>query len=77
MARRREISPGLIYTWRRQAQAAIAGPAFVEAVVADAGAIKSKPSGESVIRVHLAAARVSIAASASHALVAAVLRALR
>lgn len=77
VARRWDISASLIYTWRRQASAAIADPAFVEAVVADAGAVKSKATGESVIRIQLAAARVSIAASASPALVTAVLRALR
>jgi transposase len=76
VARRREISASLIYTWRRQAQAAVDRPAFVEAVAAGAGAIKSKPA-EPVIRVQFATARVSITASASPALVGAVLRALR
>lgn len=74
IARRHRISTGLIYTWRRWAQAKTA-PAFVEAVVTDEPAAAS-PNDAAVIRIELANARVSITASASPALVGA-LRALR
>lgn len=76
VARRWEISSGLIYVWRRNARSAGAEPAFVEAIVADAAA-RPRPGGDAVIQVELSAARVSIAATASPALVGAVLRALR
>ncbi|HMO41844.1 MAG TPA: transposase [Phenylobacterium sp.] len=71
VARRHDVATSLIYQWRRQA----AGPGFVEAMVADEAPLSGGPSP--VIQVELAAARVSIAGSASPALVSAVLRALR
>lgn len=76
VARRHEVSSSLIYTWRRNARTQTGDPAFVEAVMADAGS-RSGPSGDPVIRVELAAARVSITGGASPVLVGAVLRALR
>lgn len=71
-------------TWERFVEEVLLGnartqtgdPAFVEAVMADAGS-RSGPSGDPVIRVELAAARVSITGAASPVLVGAVLRALR
>ena len=76
VARRWDISSGLIYVWRRNARAQTGEPAFVEAVVADAGPMPV-PGGDPVIRVELSTARVSITAAASPGLVGAVLRALR
>lgn len=76
VARRHEVSSSLIYTWRRNTRAQTGDPAFVEAVMADAGS-RSGASGDPVIRVELAAARVSITGGASPVLVGAVLRALR
>ena len=60
----------------KQARAFANLPRDVEAVMADAGS-RSGPSGDPVIRVELAAARVSITGAASPVLVGAVLRALR
>jgi transposase len=76
VARRWDVSASLIYVWRRNARSAGAKPAFVEAVVADAG-VRPGPGVDPVIQVELPAARVSIAAAASPVLVGAVLRALR
>ena len=76
VARRWDISSGLIYVWRRNARAQTGEPAFVEAVVADAVSTPG-PGGDPVIQVELSAARVSISGSASPVLVGAVLRALR
>jgi transposase len=77
VARRHDVAPGLIYTWRRNARAAThVGSGFVEAVVTDPGS-SADPGCRPVIQVELASARVSIAAAASPGLVGAVLRALR
>ena len=76
VARRYEVSTGLIYTWRRQAQAAAGGPAFARAVVVDDAA--AVPSDTTAIVVELSgAARVRISATAPVELVTATLRALR
>lgn len=75
VARRHDVSSGLIYTWRRNAQAA-AVPDFIEVVVAGAGK-GSVADGSAVIRIELATARVSITALAPPVLVKAVLQALR
>ena len=83
VARRHDVSRGLIYTWRRKllselpqpVPAALPGPGFAEAVLAD------EPSRAmdscAAIMVELPGSRVSIAASASPALASAVLKALR
>lgn len=74
VARRYEISTGLLYTWRRKALAPEPGVSFVEAMVTpEALASADRP----VIQVEFSAARVSIAGAASAALVSAVLKALR
>ena len=75
VARRHDVSSGLIYTWRRNARAA-AVPDFIEGVVAGAGK-GSVADGSAVIRIELATARVSITALAPPVLVKAVLQALR
>lgn len=48
VARRHEVSSSLIYTWRRNARTQTGDPAFVEAVMADAGSRSGPryPSGE-------------------------------
>lgn len=73
VARRYAVSSGLIYTWRAKARKS-PGVGFVEAVVA--GDVQSG-DGAATIQIELSSARVSIAGSASPALVEAVLRALR
>lgn len=75
VARRHEVSSGLIYTWRRNARVA-AAPDFVEVVVAGAGK-GSAADHSAVIRIELATARLSITALATPALVRAALQALR
>ena len=75
VARRHDVSTGLLYGWRRQTQLEVAEPAFVEAVVT---AEPAAPASSPTIMVELSSGtRISIAAAASPALVAAVLRALR
>lgn len=76
VARRHEISTGQLYTWRRKAMAAIAGPAFVEAVASDPPKA-SEIDASMVIRIEMATARISISGTASPALVSAVLKGLR
>jgi transposase len=83
VARRHDVSRGLIYTWRRKLRcelpqptpAALPGPDFAEAVLADEP--RRAPSPSVAILVELPGSRVSIAASASAALASAVLKALR
>ncbi|WP_072598820.1 IS66-like element accessory protein TnpA [Tardibacter chloracetimidivorans] len=82
VARRYDLSTGLIYTWRRKlrdaaAPAALPTTGFAQAVVVD-DAGRPAPSTAPAIVVELAAGRrVSLFASASPALAAAVLKALR
>jgi transposase len=77
VARRHDVSTGLIYTWRSKVRQSVAEPGFAEAfVVAGDGA---EPSiTQPAIVVELArGSRVSIFASAPPALAAAALKALR
>ena len=79
VARRREVSTGLIYTWRRNARRG-SGTPFLRALVADGQppAEQPTPSLAPAIVVDLpGGARVSISASASADLIAATLRSLR
>jgi transposase len=79
VARRREVSSGLIYTWRRNAQRESGAP-FLRALVNDdqPPADPPKPVSAPAIVVDLpGGARVSIGASASADLIAATLRGLR
>ena len=85
VARRYDVSTGLIYTWRSKFREAhgepmpadLPEPGFAEAVmIADAGAVR--PGLHPAIVVDLARGkRMSIFASASPAVVAAALKALR
>jgi transposase len=79
VARRREVSTGLIYTWRRNAIRESGAP-FLRALVTDdrPTADNSKPQLAPVIVVDLpGGVRVSISASASADLIAATLQGLR
>lgn len=75
VARRYDVSTGLVYTWRAKARA-ISDTGFAEVFVAD-HAEAEEPGRSTVIRIELAAARVSVGSGASPALVGAVLKALR
>lgn len=79
VARRHEVSTGLVYTWRRNARRDSGGP-FLRALVTEdqPSAETPKRHSEPVIVVDLpAGARVSISASASADLITATLRGLR
>ena len=79
VARRREVSSGLIYTWRRNAMRESGAP-FLRALVVDDQPPADKPTPQlaTAIVVDLpGGARVSISASACADLIAATLRGLR
>lgn len=84
VARRHDVSTALIYTWRRKLCEARAEPAspdlpagFAEAVmIEDEGAARARTSPAIVVDL-VRGRRVSIFASASPAIVAAALKALR
>jgi transposase len=76
VARRHDVSTGLIYSWRARFRADLPQPAFAEAVLAHEPARPLEPSAAIVVELP-GSGRVSIAASASPVLAAAVLRALR
>ncbi len=76
VARRFDVSTGLIYTWRRQALVVEEGPAFVPATVMDFSG--SAVGGSSAVCVEFAnGTKVKIASCAPHDLAAAVIRALK
>jgi transposase len=84
VARRHDVSRGLIYTWRRKlrrelpqpAPSALLGPGFAEAVLTEEPGGAPSPLVAIVVELP-GSGRVSIAASASPALASAVLMALR
>lgn len=85
VARRYDVSTGLIYTWRRKLRRELPGPApstllgtgFAEAVVADEPRREAlEPSAAIVVELP-GGGRVSIASSAPVGLAAAALKALR
>ena len=76
VARRYDVSTGLIYTWRRKLRGELPGPAFAEAVVAEESRREAVASAVIVIDLP-GGGRVSMAASAPGGLAAAVLKALR
>ena len=78
VARRHEVSTGLIYTWRRNAERE-SRAAFARALVTDVQPLaEQKPSLAPAIIVELpGGARVSISASATADLITAALRGLR
>ena len=88
VARRHDVSRGLIYTWRRKLRrdlpqaaatpSALLGTGFAEAVLAEEPSLVAGPGSSAAIVVELPRiGRVSIAASAPPALAAVVLKALR
>src|SRR3546814_653064 len=77
VSRRYDVSTSLIYAWRRKFRAALSGPVFAEAIVADELQPPSSVPGVAILIELPGGARVSIAASASPVLTAAALKALR
>ena len=75
VARRHEISTGLLYTWRRNVLAARDESGFVPAVVVDGAAAADR--GPAIVIELPHGARVTISADTPAALVTATLRALR
>ena len=73
VARRADVTPSLIYRWRRDLQAVAAG--FARVVVAHAGDGAAMPT-VSTIEIEMGTARVRIPASVPPALAAAVVEAL-
>lgn len=78
VARRHDVSRGLIYTWRRKLCRELPQPAptFVEAVLAEEPSQAAAPYAAIVVELP-GSGRVSIAASTPPALAAAALKALR
>lgn len=78
VARRHDVSRGLIYTWRRKLRRELPqpAPAFAKAVLAEEPNQAPAPCVAIVVELP-AGCRVNIAASASPALASAVLTALR
>ena len=78
VARRHDVSRGLIYTWRRKLRRELpqSAPAFAEAVLADEPNRASDLCAAIVVELP-GSGRVIIAGSASPALASAVLKALR
>jgi transposase len=77
VARRHDVSTGLIYTWRRKLRRALPAPAFAEAVLTDEPESEAPEACSAIVIDLPGGGRVSIAASASPALAAAALKALR
>jgi len=80
VARRYEISSGLLYTWRRKAKRQENSPRFLRAVVDSDGPLaeKAELSSEIAIVVEFAnGVRVNIGVKATEPLVVATLKALR
>lgn len=85
VARRRDVSTSLIYTWRRQflaakaepAQAEASEPEFAEVVMVEDAAVPSAGDRPAIVIDLMRGKRVSIFSSAPPAMVAAVLKALR
>lgn len=82
VARRHDVSTGLLYTWRQKLRRDLAvsdfaqAPAFVEAVVSDTPDVPAM-SGAAVVIEMAGGGRVHILASTPPGLVSAVLKALR
>lgn len=85
VARRHEISTGLLYTWRKKltvnAVAPVSGsegcPGFAEAVIVDGHDAAMPPAGAALVIELARGRRITIFPSASPALAAAALKALR
>jgi transposase len=77
VARRYDVSTGLIYTWRRKLRRELPGPTFAEAMVADEPKLGAAPASAAIVIELPGGGRVSIASSAPVGLAAAALKALR
>ena len=78
VARQFEVSTSLIYKWRKACLAPVAPTAFAPAIMVDGPEPTPKASQDAAILIELpGGARLSVAASAPAALVAATLKALR
>ena len=77
VARRHDISTGLLYTWRSRLRRELPGPAFAEAVVEEQPVPEVRPASAAIVIDLVGGGRVSIAASTPPALAAAALKALR
>jgi transposase len=77
VARRHDVSTGLIYTWRRKLRRALPAPAFSEAVLTDEPEPEVPEACAAIVIDLPGGGRVSIAPSAPPALAAAALKALR
>jgi transposase len=75
VARRNDLAPSLIYSWRRNFTREVPGTAFARAVVAEEP--QSDTQGAAIVIDLKRVGRVSIGPSASPALVSAALKALR
>jgi transposase len=76
VARRHDVSTGLIYSWRAKLRGELPQAAFAQAVLADEPRRPLDPSAAIVVELP-GCGRVSISASASPVLASAVLKALR
>lgn len=77
VARRHDVSRTLIYGWRRQLRREVGDTTFVPAVIAAEAPSTAQERAPAIVIEFSGGRRVSIAASASPALVAAALKALR
>ena len=77
VARRHDVSTGLIYTWRRKLCQPVAESGFAEAVVVDKGGMEPRIDPPAITVELARGSRVTIFSSAPPALAAAVLMALR
>ena len=76
VARRHDVSTGLLYTWRKKLGGDFAGTGFAEALVGDTPELPAMSSAAVVIEM-ASGGRVHVSAATPPALVAAVLKALR
>lgn len=76
VARRHDVATSLIYSWRARFRGELPQPAFAEAMLAPEPRRSPEPVAAIVVELR-GSGRVSIAASASPVLAAAVLKALR
>jgi transposase len=83
VARRHDVSTGLLYTWRQKLRRTLAvpsfsqAPGFVEAVVSDAPDVAAMSGAAAVVIEMASGGRVHISATTPPGLVSAVLKALR
>jgi transposase len=77
VARRHDVSTALIYTWRRKLCQPVSDPGFAEAVVVDEGDAEPAEHRPAIVVELPRGSRVNIFTSASPALAAATLKALR